>query len=147
VAEYETPWWTAAKKADAQALLADETLRRDPRTWATGSARGVGSRRCTSGTAARAPCLCYWSWAPTRRPPTGRAARRWRCSPGRRATRARRRSLEPEPASAARPLLLQLFVRGGDMGAAAVRDAGRDARSDLPTGDDGEPATRVRNYA
>ncbi|KAM0835972.1 hypothetical protein ACQ4PT_062589 [Festuca glaucescens] len=33
VAEYETPWWEAAKKADAEALgalLADETLRRDP---------------------------------------------------------------------------------------------------------------------
>ena len=33
VAEYETPWWTAAKKADTEALaalLVDETLQRDP---------------------------------------------------------------------------------------------------------------------
>ncbi|CAD6201816.1 unnamed protein product [Miscanthus lutarioriparius] len=55
VAEYETPWWTAAKKADTEALaalLVDETLRRDPdaedaqgRTaahFAAGLARGGG---------------------------------------------------------------------------------------------------------
>ncbi|KAL6907424.1 hypothetical protein ACP4OV_002463 [Aristida adscensionis] len=55
VAEYETPWWTAAKKADAAAvaaLLADETLRRDPdaedaqgRT-AMHFAAGLGSEEC-----------------------------------------------------------------------------------------------------
>lgn len=55
VAEYETPWWTAAKKADAEALaalLADETLRRDPdaedaqgRT-AAHFAAGLGSEEC-----------------------------------------------------------------------------------------------------
>ncbi|KAL6648855.1 hypothetical protein ACP70R_013079 [Stipagrostis hirtigluma subsp. patula] len=55
VAEYETPWWTAAKKADAaalSALLADETLRRDPdaedaqgRT-AMHFAAGLGSEDC-----------------------------------------------------------------------------------------------------
>ncbi|ONL93361.1 Signal recognition particle 43 kDa protein chloroplastic [Zea mays] len=55
VAEYETPWWTAAKKADSEALaalLADETLRRDPdaedaqgRT-AAHFAAGLGSEEC-----------------------------------------------------------------------------------------------------
>uniref|UniRef100_A0A0D3FDF0 Chromo domain-containing protein n=1 Tax=Oryza barthii TaxID=65489 RepID=A0A0D3FDF0_9ORYZ len=57
VAEYETPWWTAAKKADAAeitALLADETLRRDPdaedaqgRT-AMHFAAGLGSEECVT---------------------------------------------------------------------------------------------------
>uniref|UniRef100_A0A0D9VP61 Chromo domain-containing protein n=1 Tax=Leersia perrieri TaxID=77586 RepID=A0A0D9VP61_9ORYZ len=55
VAEYETPWWAAAKKADAAeiaALLADEALRRDPdaedaqgRT-AMHFAAGLGSEEC-----------------------------------------------------------------------------------------------------
>ncbi|XP_047084059.1 probable signal recognition particle 43 kDa protein, chloroplastic [Lolium rigidum] len=55
VAEYETPWWEAAKKADADALgalLADEALRRDPdaedaqgRT-AMHFAAGLGSEEC-----------------------------------------------------------------------------------------------------
>ncbi|KAG8073329.1 hypothetical protein GUJ93_ZPchr0006g43830 [Zizania palustris] len=55
VAEYETPWWTAAKKADVEAisaLLADETLRRDTdaedaqgRT-AMHFAAGLGSEEC-----------------------------------------------------------------------------------------------------
>ncbi|CAN6302422.1 unnamed protein product [Urochloa humidicola] len=61
VAEYETPWWTAAKKADADALaalLADETLRRDPdaedaqgRT-AMHFAAGLGSEDCLRALAA-----------------------------------------------------------------------------------------------
>lgn len=62
VAEYETPWWTAAKKADADALaamLADETtLRRDPdaedaqgRT-AAHFAAGLGSEDCLRSLAA-----------------------------------------------------------------------------------------------
>ncbi|CAL4920604.1 unnamed protein product [Urochloa decumbens] len=61
VAEYETPWWTAAKKADADALsalLADETLRRDPdaedaqgRT-AMHFAAGLGSEECLRALAA-----------------------------------------------------------------------------------------------
>ena len=55
VAEYEAPWWEAAKKADADALgalLADEALRRDPdvedaqgRT-AMHFAAGLGSEEC-----------------------------------------------------------------------------------------------------
>ncbi|KAJ0967030.1 hypothetical protein J5N97_023947 [Dioscorea zingiberensis] len=55
VAEYETPWWTAAKKADAAAissLLADESTTRDPdaedsegRT-ALHFAAGLGSEEC-----------------------------------------------------------------------------------------------------
>ncbi|KAH7690176.1 Signal recognition particle 43kDa protein [Dioscorea alata] len=55
VAEYETPWWTAAKKADAaalSALLSDETTERDPdaedadgRT-ALHFAAGIGSEEC-----------------------------------------------------------------------------------------------------
>ncbi|XP_004985832.3 probable signal recognition particle 43 kDa protein, chloroplastic [Setaria italica] len=61
VAEYETPWWTAAKKADAEALaalLADETLQRDPdaedaqgRT-AMHFAAGLGSEECLRALAA-----------------------------------------------------------------------------------------------
>jgi len=61
VAEYETPWWTAAKKADAEALaalLADETLQRDPdaedaqgRT-AMHFAAGLGSEDCLRALAA-----------------------------------------------------------------------------------------------
>ncbi|CAN6314163.1 unnamed protein product [Urochloa humidicola] len=60
-AEYETPWWTAAKKADADALtalLADEALRRDPdaedaqgRT-AMHFAAGLGSEECLRALAA-----------------------------------------------------------------------------------------------
>ncbi|KAF3321137.1 chromo domain containing protein [Carex littledalei] len=55
VAEYETPWWTAAKKADAAALsslLADDSISRDPdaedpdgRT-ALHFAAGLGSEEC-----------------------------------------------------------------------------------------------------
>ncbi|XP_008798224.4 probable signal recognition particle 43 kDa protein, chloroplastic [Phoenix dactylifera] len=55
VAEYETPWWTAARKADAaalSALLADESAARDPdaedadgRT-ALHFAAGLGSEEC-----------------------------------------------------------------------------------------------------
>ncbi|EHA8586976.1 putative signal recognition particle 43 kDa protein, chloroplastic [Cocos nucifera] len=55
VAEYETPWWTAARKADAAALstlLADESAERDPdaedadgRT-ALHFAAGLGSEEC-----------------------------------------------------------------------------------------------------
>ncbi|KAJ1298941.1 hypothetical protein BS78_01G492600 [Paspalum vaginatum] len=61
VAEFETPWWTAAKKADAEALsvlLADEALRRDPdaedaqgRT-AMHFAAGLGSEECLRSLAA-----------------------------------------------------------------------------------------------
>ncbi|TVU48491.1 hypothetical protein EJB05_08129, partial [Eragrostis curvula] len=61
VAEYETPWWNAAKKADADALaalLADEALRRDPdaedaqgRT-AMHFAAGLGSEECLRALAA-----------------------------------------------------------------------------------------------
>ncbi|GJN30196.1 hypothetical protein PR202_gb18485 [Eleusine coracana subsp. coracana] len=62
VAEYETPWWTAAKKADADALAAlladDEALRRDPdaedaqgRT-AMHFAAGLGSEDCLRALAA-----------------------------------------------------------------------------------------------
>lgn len=61
VAEFETPWWTAAKKADAEALaalLADETLQRDPdaedaqgRT-AMHFAAGLGSEECLRALAA-----------------------------------------------------------------------------------------------
>ncbi|CAM0870510.1 unnamed protein product [Alopecurus aequalis] len=55
VAEYETPWWEAAKKADADALgalLADEALRRDPNVedaqgrTAMHFAAGLGSEEC-----------------------------------------------------------------------------------------------------
>lgn len=55
VAEYETPWWEAAKKADADALgalLADEVLRRDPNAedaqgrTAMHFAAGLGSEEC-----------------------------------------------------------------------------------------------------
>lgn len=55
VAEYETPWWAAARKADAEALsrlLADEATFRDPdmedsdgRT-ALHFAAGLGSEEC-----------------------------------------------------------------------------------------------------
>ncbi|XP_048532640.1 probable signal recognition particle 43 kDa protein, chloroplastic [Triticum urartu] len=55
VAEYETPWWDAAKKADVDALgalLADEALRRDPNAedaqgrTAMHFAAGLGSEEC-----------------------------------------------------------------------------------------------------
>ncbi|XP_062209758.1 probable signal recognition particle 43 kDa protein, chloroplastic [Phragmites australis] len=61
VAEYETPWWTAAKKADAEALsalLADETLQRDPNAedaqgrTAMHFAAGLGSEECLRALAA-----------------------------------------------------------------------------------------------
>ncbi|WVZ55346.1 hypothetical protein U9M48_006018 [Paspalum notatum var. saurae] len=61
VAEFETPWWTAAKKADAEALsalLADEALRRDPAAedaqgrTAMHFAAGLGSEECLRALAA-----------------------------------------------------------------------------------------------
>ena len=64
MAEYETSWWTTAKKADAEALaalLADETLQRDPdaedaqgRT-AMHFAAGLGSEDCLRLLAAAGP--------------------------------------------------------------------------------------------
>ena len=61
VAEYETPWWTAAKKADAEelaVLLADETLQWDPDAEdaqgrpAMHFAAGLGSDECLRALAA-----------------------------------------------------------------------------------------------
>ncbi|PKU59236.1 probable signal recognition particle 43 kDa protein, chloroplastic isoform X2 [Dendrobium catenatum] len=55
VAEYETPWWTAARKADAAALsllLSDESVSRDPNAedgdgrTALHFAAGLGSEEC-----------------------------------------------------------------------------------------------------
>ncbi|KAJ3681942.1 hypothetical protein LUZ60_014515 [Juncus effusus] len=55
VADYETPWWTAAKKADSTALsnlLADESITRDPDTedsdgrTALHFTAGLGSEEC-----------------------------------------------------------------------------------------------------
>jgi signal recognition particle 43 kDa protein len=68
VAEYETPWWTAAKKADADALaalLADETLQRDPNAedaqgrTAMHFAAGLGSEDCLRALAAAGADVGY----------------------------------------------------------------------------------------
>jgi signal recognition particle 43 kDa protein len=68
VAEYETPWWTAAKKADADALaalLADEMMQRDPNAedaqgrTAMHFAAGLGSEDCLRALAAAGADVCH----------------------------------------------------------------------------------------